>query len=182
MLNLDREQAIALGALGTLLLGCALAVGASIATRSVALQELADRQDLIARLQVQAVRPSETHGRLVAGTAPPDAFIDAPTAGLAAAQLQTHIENVAAEQHATLLSSGMEATAREDAPDAIRLQATLELKLKSLQAMLYRLESGMPYVFVETFAVQPSTTEGGDEDPSLRLTIGVRAIWRRGQT
>lgn len=178
MLNLDREQAIALGALGALLLGCALAVGVSAVERSVALQGLAEHKELLARLQVQAERRLENHGPLVAGTAPAAAFIDAPTAGLAGAQLQTYIEKLAAEQDATLLSSGIESMDREDAPDAIRLQATLELNLKSLQAMLYRLESGTPYVFVETFAVQPS--EGGGDDPSLHFTIGIRAMWRRG--
>jgi general secretion pathway protein M len=180
MLNLNREQAIALGALGALLLGCALAVGVSIDARSGALRELASQQESLA-LQLQAERRAETRGRLVAGTAPASAFIDAPTAGLASAQLQTYIETVAAEQHAMLLSSGMDSAARDDAPDAIRLKLTLELNVKSLQAMLYRLESGTPYVFVETFAVQPSATDGG-EDPSLRLTIGVHALWRRGQT
>jgi len=182
MLNLNREQAIALAALGALLLACVLAVAVSIGARSGALQELAERQELLARLQAQAGRRAETRGRVVAGTAPAAAFIDAPTAGLASAQLQTYIENVATEQHATLLSSGMESAARDDSPDAIRLQATLELDLKSLQAMLYRLESGTPYVFVETFVVQPSATQGGGEDPSLRLTVGIRALWRRGQT
>lgn len=184
MLNFDREQTIALGALGALLLGCALAVGLSLGARSAALQEFTERQDMLARLQSQAARRPDIHNRLVGGKAPAAAFIDAPTAGLASAQLQTYIEQVAAEHQATLMSSGMELTARDDAPDAIRLQATLELNLKSLQAVLYRLETGTPYVFVETFAVQPSTGNegGGGEDPSLRLTIGVRALWRRGQT
>jgi general secretion pathway protein M len=77
----------------------------------------------------------------------------------------------------------VEPAARDDAADAIRVQATLELNLKSLQAMLYRLESGVPYVFVETFALQPSSaTQVGANDPNLRVTIGVRALWRRGQT
>ena len=183
MLKFDHEQAIALGALGVVLLGCALAVGLSIGARSGALRELAERHEMLSRLQIQARQGSAAHGRLIAGAAPAAAFLDAPTPGLASAELQTYLARVAAEQQAALMASGPEPTARDDALDAIRIQATLELNLKSLQAMLYRLESGTPYVFVETLAVQPSTaTQRGAEDPTLRLTIGVRALWRRGQT
>lgn len=183
MLKFDREQAIALGALGAVLLGCALAIVVSIGARSSALQELGERQQILSRLQIQAGRQSDARGRLVPGRAPPAAFLDAPTPGLASAQLQTYIARVAAQQQAALMSSAVEPAAGDDAADAIRVQAMLETNLKSLQAMLYRLESGTPYVFVETLAVQPSTAaEFGAEDPTLRLTIGVRALWRRGQT
>lgn len=49
--------------------------------------------------------------------------------------------------------------------------------------MLYRLESGTPYIFVETLAVQ-SSTEGQRqaEDPTLHVTLGIRALWQQGQT
>ena len=182
MPKLDREQTIALAVLAALLVGCALAIGVSIGARSGALQELADRQQLFARLQAQVGRRSEAPTRFVAGRAPAAAFLDAPTLGLASAQLQTYIEQVAAEQRATLMSSGAESAGRDDTADAIRVQATLELNLKSLQAILYRLESGTPYVFVETFSVQRSTAAEQAKDPPLHVTLGVRALWRRGQT
>ena len=181
MFKFDRERTIALGALVALVLGCALAVAISIGSRSAALQEFAERQEMLSRLQVEVKRHPDSHARLIAGKAPAAAFIDAPTAGLASAQLQAYIEHVAAGQRATLISSGADSAARDDAPDAIRLQATLELNLKSLQALLYQLESGTPYVFVDTLTVQPSTATARGEDPTLRLTIGVRALWRRGQ-
>jgi general secretion pathway protein M len=180
MLKLGREQVIALAALVALLLGCTLAVGLSIATRSGALQELADRQEMLSRLQIKVRQRADSHGRLIAGKAPTAALLDAPTAGLASAQLQTYIARVVSEQRAVLASSGVESAARDDAADTIRVQATLELNLKSLQAMLYQLESGLPYVFVETLALQPSNAGQFADDPHLRVTIGVRALWRRG--
>ncbi len=183
MFNLDREQTIALGALGGIFLVCVLTIGVSIGMRSAAQQELVDRQDMLARLQAQAARqPVSRSSQLVAGTAPAAAFIAAPTAGLASAQLQTHIEQVAASQQATLMSSGVDTAAHDATPDAIRMQATLDLHLKSLQALLYQLESGTPYVFVETLSVQPSASEAGSDDPTLHLTVGVRALWRRSPT
>jgi hypothetical protein len=84
--------------------------------------------------------------------------------------------------HAALISSGIEPAKREDPPDSIRLQASLEMSSQAMQAFLYQLESGTPYVFVEQLAVQlgGSASQRAAEDPLLRVTLGLRAIWRRG--
>jgi len=181
--KLNREQALALGALGVVLLACLLAVTLSLGARSDAAQELALRQEMLSRLQAQAQRPADTRAPLVAGKAPAAAFLDAPTSGLAVAQLQAYIARVAKEHQAALMSSGAELARRDDASDVIRIQATLELDLSSLQAMLHGLEAGTPYIFVETLAVQMAT-EGQHraEDPTLRATLGLRALWRPEQT
>ena len=57
----------------------------------------------------------------------------------------------------------------------------VEVGLVALQAMLYRLESGTPYVFVEALTIQPAAAAAGrpPEDPLLRATLSVRAFWRR---
>jgi general secretion pathway protein M len=50
-----------------------------------------------------------------------------------------------------------------------------------LQAVLYRLESGTPYVFVDTLIVQlpGGGTQRAVEDPLLRITLGLRSLWRQ---
>lgn len=182
MFKLQREQVIAMGAAGIVLLGCALGMALSIKERTSALHELADRQETLSRLQVQERQRSDAQGWSVSGTAPVAAFLNAPTPGLAGAQLQAYFAGIATEQQAALISSAVEPATRDEALASIRMQATLELGIKSLQAMLHQLESGTPYVFVEAFKVHPSTTtQGGAEDPVLRLSLDVRALWRRGQ-
>jgi hypothetical protein len=80
------------------------------------------------------------------------------------------------------MSSGGEAAKRDEAPDTIRLQASLDMNLKALRAMLYQLESGTPYVFVDALTVQPASATAGRaiEDPLLRATLSLHAFWRRG--
>jgi hypothetical protein len=114
--------------------------------------------------------------------APPAAFLDASTQGLASAQLQSYLAQLADDQRASLVSSGGEVAKRDDAPDTIRLQATLDMNLKALRAVLYQLESGTPYVFVDALTVQPAGAMAGRavEDPLLRTTLSLRAFWRRG--
>jgi len=177
MLRLDREQAISVSALVVLLLVSVTLMGLSLQARADAVRENSERREMLSRLEVRLRVPA---GRPTA--APPAAFLDASTPGLASAQLQSYLERLAGEQNASLVSSGGETAKRDDAPDTVRVQATLDMNLKSLRAVLYQLESGTPYVFVEAMSVQPVSATSGRtiEDPLLRTTVSLRALWRRG--
>jgi general secretion pathway protein M len=178
MRRLDREQVVSVAALALLLLVCIGTLGLLLQGRFDAERELAERRDLLSRLetrvQAEGVRPI--------AAAPPAAFLDAATQGLASAQLQAYLAQLAERHRAVLMSSGGDVTKREDAPDTIRLQATLEMSIEALRAILYQLESGTPYVFVEVLAVQPVSTAAGRtaENPLLRATVSLRALWRKG--
>ena len=178
MLRLDREQAVSMAVLALLLLACLFAAGLSVQMRSDAGRELAERRELLSRLQTK-MRADAGQSNVAA---PPAAFLDAPTQGIASAKMQAYLVQLADLQHAGLMSSGGEAAKRDEAPDTIRLQATLEMNLKALRAMLYQLESGTPYVFVDALTVQPAGATAGRaiEDPLLRATLSLRAFWRRG--
>jgi general secretion pathway protein M len=177
MPKLTREQAISVAALVLLVLTCAFTTELLLQARYDAGQELAEHRELLSRLETR-VRAGASQP---IAAAPPSAFLDAPTQGLASAQLQAYLAQLAERQHAGLMSSGGEAAKRDDAPDTIRLQATLDMNLKALRAILYQLESGTPYVFVDALAVQPASAAGrAVEDPLLRATVSLHAVWRRG--
>jgi general secretion pathway protein M len=116
------------------------------------------------------------------GAAPPGAFLNAPTSGIASAKLQAYLAQLADLQHAGLVSSGGEPAKRDEGPDTIRLQATLDMTMQALRAILYELESGTPYVFVDALTVQPASATGRQafDDPLLRATMNLRAFWRPG--
>jgi len=182
VIKLDREQILSVGVLAGLILVCTMLMALSFQMRSGAAQELAERHELVSRLEARAKARREARARSGA-TAPATAFLDAPTQGLAVAQLQAHLAQMADAHHSVLVSSGIEPLKHEDLPDSIRLQATLEMSLQAVQAFLYELESGTPYVFVDQLAVQLASTAASQratEDPLLRITLGLRAIWRRG--
>lgn len=177
MLRLDREQAISVTVLVLLLLACVFTAGLTVEMRSDAGSELAEHRELLSRLET---RMRADAGRSN-GTAPPTAFLDAPTTGIASAKLQAYLAQLAELQHAGLVSTDVEAAKRDEAPDTVRIQATLDMNTKALRAILYQLESGTPYVFVDALTLQPaSTTAGGVEDPLLRATMSLRAFWVRG--
>jgi general secretion pathway protein M len=179
-LNVSREHAFAVGGLCTLLIICAVAVAAALQTRSEAVQVLADRSDQLASLQARSRTVANRSRQAQPSAAPALAFLDAPTSGLATAQFQAYLSQIVTEQHAVLVSSGVSAADRDDKSDAIRLQFTLNATLPNLQSLLYRLESGAPYVFVDALLVQPSGTgERVTADPVLKVNLSVHAFWRR---
>jgi len=180
VIRLDREQIVSVGVLTALLLICTVTMGLSLQMRSNAVQELAEGHELFSRLEARAKARREARAQSGAA-APAAAFLDAPTQGLAVAQLQAHLVQTADIHHAVLVSSGIEPAKREDPPDSIRLQATLEMSLQALQAFLYQLEGGTPYVFVEQLAVQlaGAASQRAAEDPLLRITLGLLAVRRR---
>jgi general secretion pathway protein M len=169
MPKLDREQAISIAALVLLLLLCVSVTGSLLQARSDAAREASERREILARLEAKL----RTISNRPTAVAPPAAFLDASTQGLASAQLQSYLAQLADVTNASLVSSGGEAAKRDDAPDTIRLQATLDMNLKALRAFLYQLESGTPYVFVEALTVQPTGAMAGRavEDPLLRTTL-----------
>lgn len=177
MLRLNREQAISGAVLVLLLLACALTAGLSLQTRSEAVGELAEHRELLSRLETR-LRANAGRSKL---SAPPAAFVDAPTQAMASAKLQAYVAQLADLQHAGLMSSGEEATKRDELPDVIKLRATLNMDIKALRAMLFQLEIGTPYVFVDALTVEPAsaTTSRVIEDPLLQATVSLRALWRR---
>ena len=177
MPRLDREQAISVAALALLLLACLFTAGLSLQMRWDAGSELAEHRELLSRLETRMrADAGRSHG-----AAPPAAFLDAPSPAIASAKLQTYLAQLADLQHAGLVSSGGEATKRDESPDTIRLQATLDMNMQALRSLLYQLESGTPYVFVDALAVQPASAAAGRaaDDPLLRATMSLRAFWRR---
>jgi general secretion pathway protein M len=181
VIKLDREQMLSVGALAALLLVCFGLTILSLQMRAKAAQEVAERHDVLSRLEGRA--KARRAARAQSGAAAPaSAFLDAPTPGLAVAQLQAHLAQMADAHHAVLVSSGIEPAKREDPPDSIRLQATLEMSLTAVQAFLYQLESGTPYVLVDQLAIQlaGAASQHAVEDPLLRITLGLHTIRRRG--
>jgi general secretion pathway protein M len=180
--GLNREQLIALAAAAAILVVCVIVVSWSLGVRSEALAELGEKQDALALLESRVGGGAKGRGPVRNPAAPPSAFLTTQTQGLAGAELQAYLAGLAAAQSAEVVSSGVQPTSRDDPPETIRLQATLTTTIGSLQTLLYQLETGTPYVFIDSIAVQlPNVGVGGTrQDPVLRVTLGIRALWRKG--
>jgi hypothetical protein len=177
---LGRPQTIALAALGGLIALCAVVLGVALQIRSEARDDLDQKRAAFTRFTALPTARAGAAGQT--GRAPAAALIDAPTQGQAGAQLQTYLSRLARGQGASVMSSGVEGE-RKGEPEAIRVQATLETSLEAMQILVYQLETGTPYVVIESLSVQPATggpPGAGLADPPLRVVLVLRALWRRG--
>lgn len=182
MARLNREKLIALTGLFAVLIACAIAPTLCLKTRSDALDALADKRDMLDRLEAAHRRPIGKPGvRERFGAAPTSAFLNSQTSGLASAQLEAYLSKLVLAQQGSLVSSGVQQVNRSDAPDIVRVQATLDITYEALQALLYKLETGTPYVFVDSMTVQllKTTTQGAAHSPMTKVTLNLRAIWHR---
>ncbi len=183
MLKLDREKAISLAALLALVLAAITVPALSLKARSDAAQDLADTQDMLARLEAAHQRSGpkpKAHEEM--GAAPDTAFLNAPTSGLASAQFEAYLSRLALAQQASLASSGAQQANHADAPENVRIQATLDIRYGALQTLLYQLETGTPYVFVDSLTLQPPTSsQHQSSDSTMKVTLNLRALWHQTQ-
>ena len=181
-MKLDREQVMSIAALSLLVLGCAVAPALSLKARSDASQALLDESDMLRRLQLAHRHSGRERGaREQAQAAPATAFLNAQTPGLASAQLEAYLSRLALAQPANLISSSVQQGQRSDTPDMVRVQATLDVTYAALQGLLFKLETGTPYVFVELMSLQPASANAQHvgNTPMMKVTLNLRAIWRR---
>lgn len=105
-------------------------------------------------------------------------FLEGQTITIAGAALQQRVELAVAKVGGSLISSQVEL----DGPDAksgfVGLTASLEVSQPAVQTVLYDMEAGMPYLFVDRLSIQSPEVFGEPESGRMRMTIGVTGQWR----
>jgi len=118
------------------------------------------------------------------GAAAFEPFLEGPTLSLAANTLQQRLTSLIDTQEATLLSIGIDPPNPGEESKLVRVQATAEMDITALQAVLYQLESEIPFVFVDSLVVErvgPQQSAGSDSDEAedkLRVELRVSGYWR----
>ena len=133
--GLNREQLIALGVTALIVVFCVTVVTWSLGVRSEARAELVEKLDALALLEARVGGGAKARGPVRNPAAPASAFLTTQTQGLAGAELQAYLAQLASAQNAEVVSSGLQPTGRDDTPETIRLQATLTTTIGSLQGV-----------------------------------------------
>ena len=163
----------ALSALGVLAIVGVLSGGAVSAFLG-----LREDQANVAALEDQAQALDARVGRL--GSDKPSAsdaspFLQADTITLAGAVLQQRVENAVAAVGGRLASSRVE-VGGGSSKNQVALEAELTLAQPATQQLLYDLETGKPYLFVDSFEAR-SSEDAESHDPQTRLSFKVTGEW-----
>jgi len=103
-------------------------------------------------------------------------FLGGQTVTIAGASLLERVTDAIARVGGSLVSSELDPQGVQSRDGFLKVIATCEVEQKALQQLLYDLEAGKPFLFIEQLVVHgpPSTGEGG----RMRVVLGVSGLWR----
>jgi len=131
--------------------------------------------DMLARLEGR-VPASRADGGTVTGPVPAGSpFLEGQTVTVAGAALLQRVASAVTQVGGSVLSSQVELQGTQAKDGFISLIASCEMDQASLQTLLYDLEAGMPFLFVDQLVAQApvSTSEGG----RTRVLLAVSGLW-----
>lgn len=179
-IDVPRRDAVALLAyVGILAVLASLAVAMAFNLVD-AYAALADNQDKLARLERASPRASAA-GSSTDAAVGALAFLRGKTVTIAGAALQARVEAAVKKVDGKVLSSQIDLQGPRAAEGFVGFTGNLELDQAALQPLLYDLESGAPFLFVDSLAIQSPQSVGDTDGGRMRVVIGVTGQWRETQ-
>ena len=108
-------------------------------------------------------------------------FLEGETITVAGAMLLQRIDAAVAKAGGAVSSSQIELDGPQAKDGFVSLTANIEIAQPELQPLLYDLEAGMPYLFVDSLAIQSPQAFGEAETARMRVVIGVSGQWQARQ-
>jgi general secretion pathway protein M len=154
----------------------AFAAMADIYDRSVA---LAAATDMLDRLGGRTGSAGVTGTMAGAPTGSP--FLEGQTVTVAGATLQQRVTGAVGKVGGNVLSSQVDLQGTLSKDGFVSLVASCELDQPALQQLLYDIEAGMPFLFVDQLVVQAPEAGTGQEALAggrMRVLLGVSGQWQ----
>jgi general secretion pathway protein M len=105
-------------------------------------------------------------------------FLDGATVTVAGAALLQRVSNAITRLGGNVLSSQIDLQGTQSKAGFVTVIANCEIDQPGLQKLLYDVEAGMPFLFVDQLSVQaPAGTSAGVEG-KLRVLIAVSGQWQ----
>jgi len=134
--------------------------------------------ELLAELQTRAQVSSMDPGSGQPGPAG-SSFLEGPTVTVASAALLQRITSAIGQVGGNVISSEVEQQGPLSKDGYVSVTATCELEYTALQQLLYDLEAGMPFLFIDHVLVQGLTPTS--EEGRIRLVLGLSGLWSGGK-
>jgi general secretion pathway protein M len=130
----------------------------------------------LARLDKQSV-PSRPPGVDVA-ISNGSPFIEGASVTIAGAALLQRVAGAIAQHGGNILSSQVELNGNRAKAGFVSVIANCDIDQDSLQKLLYDIEAGMPFLFVDQLVIQTVANSTITPSEKLRILLGVTAQWQ----
>jgi general secretion pathway protein M len=132
--------------------------------------------ETLARLE-QGAQLSATDSGWAADDGPTGSpFLEGPTVTLASAALLQRIRTAVTRAGGIVVSTEVESQGEKPKDNYVRVIANCELEQGNLQQLLYDIEAGMPFLFINQLVVQAPVPANASE--RMRILLGVSGLWR----
>lgn len=101
------------------------------------------------------------------------AFLEGATVTVAGAALLQRVATAVTRHGGNMLSSQLDVQGPHAKAGFVSMIASCEIEQSALQPLLYDLEAGMPFLFVDQLDIQAPSGEG-----KLRVLLGVSGQWQ----
>jgi general secretion pathway protein M len=177
---IDRYLARYPGA-ATLIYGLALVVFLLIAWSALAdvyerYASYAAASELLDQIEGRRPAPAGLNPGASAPTGSP--FLEGPTVTVAGAALQQRVTGAVTKVGGNVLSSQVDLEGSKAKQGFVGLVASCEVDQPALQQLLYDLEAGMPFLFVDQLVVQAPQASTGEDGSRMRVLLGVSGQWQ----
>jgi general secretion pathway protein M len=165
-----------------------VAFGGLLATIGIAATEILDRQRALAQTsdlldQLQGRRARGAGASSLAKEHPGSPFLEGPTVTVAGANLLQRVAAAVSQVGGTVQSSQVDLLGTQAKDGFVGLVVSCEMEQPALQKLLYDLEAGMPFLFVDQLDVQVPQTTALNETANgkIRVVLGVSGQWQGGR-
>jgi general secretion pathway protein M len=166
----------------------AVTIGGLLAITGVAVTSILDHQRALAQTsdlldQLQGRKARGPGASSLAAEHPGTPFLEGPTVTVAGATLLQRVAAAVSNVGGTIQSSQVDVTGTQAKDGFVGLLVSCEMEQPALQKLLYDLEVGMPFLFVDQLDVQvpqlTATSDGGVG--KIRVVLGVSGQWQAGK-
>ena len=162
------------------------ALGGLVTTSALAIGDILDHQRTLAQSTdlLEQLRGRKPRGAAALSAEHPGTpFLEGPTVTVAGAALLQRVASAIGNVGGTVQSSQVDVLGTQAKDGFVGLIVSCEMEQPSLQKLLYDLEVGMPYLFVDQLDVQvPQLTATSDTGTGrIRVVLGVSGQWQGGK-
>jgi general secretion pathway protein M len=106
------------------------------------------------------------------------AYLEGATVTIAGATLLQRVAGAVVKFGGNVLSTQLDLQGAPSKTGFLSMIASCEIDQPQLQQLLYDLEAGMPFLFIDQLVVQTPLTASGSESGKLRILLAVSGQWR----
>lgn len=160
-------------------------LGGLLATAGFAISDIVGHRQALAQTadlldQLQGRKPRGGDAASLAAEHPGTPFLEGPTVTVAGATLLQRVATAVGNVGGTIQSSQVDVLGTQAGDGFVGLIVSCEMEQPSLQKLLYDLEAGMPFLYVDQLDVQVPQTMAINESGTgrIRVVLGVSGQWQ----